>query len=1090
MIASAGVLVRSMTNHDLGPGRVKSVDAGGRILVHFPWKGIRVHLDAGDARLERYELFGDVPIRCRLDGEGSAQDAVVLGRVANEDDGALWDYRVAVLGGDGGELAEAVVPETDLFPLPPTSPAPLDLLKALAWQGPKRLLRRWRLRLVESRWLEDSGGLPAFLGARIRPLGHQLYAARRVLWDRVPRFVLADEVGLGKTIETGLIIQSLAAENPDLSVLIVAPGSMARQWQTELYLRFGARAYAHVDSTTLSAAADGLLDRRQLVITTTALQTLPVAGEHLASRDWDLVVIDEAHQFPPASPLYGLFERLSRRSRGLLALSATPSKRQITSLCGLLALVAPDIYAPDDHEALARRLEMQREVWERLRFTRDLLDTGRSEHGGLDAEALEDLADEWDELLGDDPNVQAWVHELRAGRGAAGDALVAYVQEFHRLDHRIIRTRRSTLQGEAAHWSQRTLVPVDYPTDAYEAVLASHLEELPRSDTLTPAQRTLRGLYQRNFATTPTHLAAFLQARRDALDGGLRPAPPGNPLHLLTTDPGPADEEQLMDALLASTPELPGERDWLETALGLAGDWQAQGATPAGRLAAARDWLREHLRQSASHQVLVFAQDRPVVEELTTWLSSELAGIPVQCFHHGMDEKDLAQVALNFQRNHGCRVLVSDELGGEGRNFQNASAVLHFDLPWSVARLEQRIGRLDRVGRGAQRPVHSVVLCGPTGTERVLRDVHKEVFQVFTRSVGGLEYALPGLQRELNEALCHGAQAVRALHAQLAERVDQELQDVDEAFELALDASRLQLDDAQTLAELLADPDDWRDEGTTIAKWLGKAGLKTRRNADYSWELQWAEEDLQRPLPGLPESGFVAGTFDRERALADESQQFFGAGHTLIDATLNDLHRSAEGRATVMSLKLGPDYARRWFVLVLGRCDLDRERLVDTPTEAGLLLRARRFLWSEVQPALVELRPGEEPAALPVHDALLTAQLRSPDTVQAHYSKIPPNTLGNGVDTMALWAAVEEALPLALERIREQREGIADQAGEELSADLGPELGFLTWQAARAASPAQAAELEARARARQGLIEAVRHERIHIEALAVIFGLP
>jgi ATP-dependent helicase HepA len=136
----------------------------------------------------------------------------------------------------GEDRREISVPETDIFPLPPASQAPLDILRALHWQGPKRFLRRWRLRLLESRWLEDSGGIPSLLDARIHPLGHQIYAVRRILWDRAPRFILADEVGLGKTIEAGLVIQSLIADKPDLNVLVIAPGAMARQWQTELYL--------------------------------------------------------------------------------------------------------------------------------------------------------------------------------------------------------------------------------------------------------------------------------------------------------------------------------------------------------------------------------------------------------------------------------------------------------------------------------------------------------------------------------------------------------------------------------------------------------------------------------------------------------------------------------------------------------------------------------------------------------------------------------------------------------------------------------------------------------------------------------------
>jgi SNF2 family DNA or RNA helicase len=273
------------------------------------------------------------------------------------------------------------------------------------------------MHLLESRWIEDSGGIPAFLGARIQPMGHQLYAARRVLWDRVPRFILADEVGLGKTIEAGLVIQALRAEKPDLSVLIVAPGSMARQWQMELYLRFGAHACVHLDSATFAkvstAARKRLLDSLSLVATTTVLQRFPETTTRLAQRHWDLVVVDEAHQFPPGCGLYDFFHRLARESPGFLALSATPSKREITSLAGLLALVAPDVYEPADEAGLSRRLAAQREVWDRLSFTRKYLDAIVAEGRSLQADDFEFLAEEWEGLLDSDPMAMALIDDLK-----------------------------------------------------------------------------------------------------------------------------------------------------------------------------------------------------------------------------------------------------------------------------------------------------------------------------------------------------------------------------------------------------------------------------------------------------------------------------------------------------------------------------------------------------------------------------------------------------------------------------------------------------------------------------------------------------
>src|SRR5205823_1046937 len=111
----------------------------------------------------------------------------------------------------------------------------------------------------------------------INPLFHQFYAARRCLLDRETRFLLADEVGLGKTIEAGLVIQSLLATKPNMSVLVVAPGTTSRQWLAELYSRFGGRAFTHVNAVRYGVesrrTSDALLKNDRLIATTSLLRT-------------------------------------------------------------------------------------------------------------------------------------------------------------------------------------------------------------------------------------------------------------------------------------------------------------------------------------------------------------------------------------------------------------------------------------------------------------------------------------------------------------------------------------------------------------------------------------------------------------------------------------------------------------------------------------------------------------------------------------------------------------------------------------------------------------------------------------------------
>lgn len=1086
MPSVTGILVRNKQNSALGPGRVIKSDGQGRVTIRFLWHDTSYTVDPRTAPLERYILFGFAPVRLQADRTGQMLDGYVTRRLSGDDDSECV-YEVMIPDGEG--WSTATVKESALAPLPPTTIQPLEQFRTLTWQSPKRFIRRWKMQLAESNWYQDSGGITAFLGARVHQMGHQLYAARRVLWDRVPRFILADEVGLGKTIEAGLIVQSLRAHKPDLRVLIITPGSMARQWQTELYLRFGAQAYKHVDSTSLHGrtARDRklLLSGDNLIVTATALQSSQEARHFLAQQSWDVVIIDEAHQFPPGTELYAFFHSLARTSRGLLALSATPSKRQMTSLSGLLALVSPDIYDPYDHEFLAQRISIQRDVWDRLSFTSKYLDAAHNEGADLEAEDLEYLAEQWGDILADDQVVTSLVAQLKDGKQEAADELVAYVQEFHRLDHRIIRTRRSALTGQKNHWSERVFDLIEYTPDSDESVLSNHLEELPQADEGDLAQLALRGLYYRAFCSTPTRLADFLKERQGVLGVAKEVSHSVDPIGLLTADPSPADEEFLVRQILQTALPLPGEARWLSIAVELAEHWKAQTGLHA-RAKRLASWLTQHLEESADHQILLFAQDRAVVVELTRELQSLLPKIPVKPFHHGMKEDDLAKVALQFQRNKDCRILISDELGGEGRNFQNASALVHFDLPWSVSRIEQRIGRLDRVGRGAERPVRSVILCGPTPTERAICEIHSNVFRVLTQSVGGLEYSLPSFQRELNEAICRGPAHINELAESLKPKVAEELHDVDEAFELSLDASKVHLSEAQKLAELLGEEDSLKKDSYTIIEWAGKLGINIKKQRDNTWELKWTADELQRKLQLPRSSYFMTGTFDRRRAIHDDSLQLFSPGHPLVDALTADLHSSGEGRASVMFVKMGQRYVGKLFALLLCRCAVNEKTLNMQPHSPGLILRAQRYLWPDILSALFELHPGQEPAATLATDAALTLALQTPTVLSSHHRPITPNELNSGLDDVKeLWASVEEAILLADDHIRELRSGFTGEAANRLSQDLRAELSYLSWLQERRSEDA-AEQLAAEIESRQALVEGVRDEQIKVEAVAIL----
>jgi len=1038
--------------------------------LKFRWK---------DSGWKRFSLFHSAPVV--FEKEGQQFHGRVLSKSSSAE-GELWHYRVET-DTDEYELAES-----EFSPLRPEGERPYDQLVANAWRSPRRFAVRWLAMLTEAGWYEDTDGIPAFLGSRVRFMGHQLYAARRVLWDRCPRFILADEVGLGKTIEAGLVVQSLSAADPGLRVLVIAPGAMTRQWLCELYLRFGARAYAHVNASRVREESHSklleVLKSDRLIVSTTALEKFPSIGTILTSQKWGLVIVDEAHHYAQDSNLYKVLASLSANSYGFLVLSATPSKRELRSLHGLLALVAPEVYAADQVDEFEKRFARQEKIWDKLEWSKNYIQRAIEEQGVLEQEDLDFVVEEWEGILDSDPTVVRFLSDLRAGRSEAADQLVAYVQEFHRIDHRLIRTRRATVDPQRHHWGQRQFEIIDYEFSAEEAVLAQHYDRLSQL-SIQPESKALKLTYARLLSASPEYLIERLKDRKSPLRQSS--SSQSDLFARLVSDPGPADDQQLTDEILEKAASFDGEREWLNSAAALAEEWH-RSDVPCTRYKAARDWILRHLAQDSKNKVLVFAQVGEIVEEFADVMIQALERRGVAIFLEGLPEGDLADEALRFQRESTCRVLVSDELGGEGRNFQMATAVLHLDTPWSVAKLEQRIGRLDRAGRDPSLPIISVVMQGPGQAERALIRLHSEVFQVYSRSIGGMEFKIPEFQRTILEALTSGPDALLDLLPSFSKAVEEELAEASDAFRKAIDASRVQLERANQLAELLCEN---RREGTDfapLAKWAHLMQIQSRQEEDGAFEYSWNWEHLPRPPVGLSVDGRMpttgkhscVGTYSREVALQNESLQFFGPGHRLIDAILMDVKGCPEGRSSVVARNLGEENRGKLFLLVLGQC-----KLLEAGLPAGLLARARRFLWPEVISELFEMNTNP-PSLQRVEDGLLRSQLLDPQ-MYLGARKIDPEKFSNAISAAAVWAVVNEALPMiesALSRLRVERKA---QGCSALADDLRQEMEYYHWVVSQG-EPRQSQQAQRELELRQRLLERASGEFVHIEGLAVIVG--
>jgi superfamily II DNA or RNA helicase len=499
--------------------------------------------------------------------------------------------------------------------------APLNRERAPRFVRPRRWRHACRQLLATC---TPSGGLRAAAGARIELLPHQLEPALAVVRGRGSRVLLADDVGLGKTIQAGLIIAELQARGQADRVLIVTPAGLRDQWRTELAGRFGIDA----------AVVDVREIRRRLLTVPVGLNPWLTTPRAIASIDyvkrrevlhsvrachWDVVVVDEAHGVGRDSDRLAAVSALAARAAFVVLLTATPHNgdpRAFVSLCGV------------------------------------------GGHGG--------------------------------GRG---DPLLVFRRTKAEVSlgaHR--RVRRLHVRVSAAESRMHSLL------GAFTRVVRSEHE-------FGDAWLALSVLYKRACSSARS-LELTVRRRLDALGpesvGGLRQLA----LPLMDLG-GELDDTDVPPDCLAAVGLSDRRRERrLLTALREAAQQATKGETKVSAL--------RRLLGRVAEPIVVFTEFRDTLLHLR-----ETLGEPVLVLHGGLTREE-RQRALDDFLHERCRILLATDAAGEGLNLHHrCRLVVNLELPWNPIRLEQRIGRVDRIGQ--MRTVHAIHLVARgTAETRVL----------------------------------------------------------------------------------------------------------------------------------------------------------------------------------------------------------------------------------------------------------------------------------------------------------------------------------------------------------------------------------
>lgn len=800
--------------------------------------------------------------------------------------------------------------ETELLPLPVTAEDTLQA-RLLEYRTDRYALfaARHRLLVALGRYNRQVGGLHALLSSRVDLHPHQAFVAGTVILDPVRRYILADEVGLGKTIEAGIIIHDLLSRRPDARVLVLTPPSLARQWLCELHSGFGGQGFRLGDLHPIDKI-DVLGWSKVICSTSLALEGI---GENLLSAPWDMVVVDEVHHLLNFPRLYDLVLKLSLKSRDLLLLSAVPARQRETELYRLLVLLDPHTYDADGtgEESFLAVYGAQEAIGRRLNLLAHDLDDFKT---GL--ANSEDVLSRLQKLLSlpilsSDDQLKSMLRGAEENPDdAAAIALEAHliVSDRYRVNRRILRNRRERLisQERLTAITRRPTLHL-YEPDQIER------EGVASVERLLSKLSAVRGL-------SPDIIQPFTRILLQAL---VDPTAVMDVLDLLRNQKS-ADNNSSLE-VLNGVIGLGGERWRTQLELACQGvashieqaelneaynsvrNWHVS-TTSARRL----DQLIALLKQEvgASRKTLIFAGFPTVANRLAIVIRAQFGKVVTE-FRSDLDDALKEENVRKFRVETGPAIMICDESGGEGRNFQFANSLVHFDLPWQPAVVEQRIGRLDRLGRETvSTEVISHVMTNSESWEVGLYACYHEGLNLFGCSISGLEFALRDIQGMIvDRALEDGIDGLYDLAPSLKKIAsDERTRDESEAL---LDEASYHAARAERFARTTSRDSEEQLEGAFLDYFRALAsgkGIMRKTGVegdDRIWTLR--PDDIpngELSIVDKSDGGELrkrVGTFSREVARRHRDAEFFTYGNPLFDAVVLSMGSRLTARTYAIS---------------------------------------------------------------------------------------------------------------------------------------------------------------------------------------------
>ncbi len=806
----------------------------------------------------------------------------------------------------------------------------------------KNFLLKYWAKLFHSYY--TSYQIKCITNSRLTLMPHQINVAHRLSEDYFARMILADEVGLGKTIEAGIYVKEMMARNLAERILIIVPATLVKQWHFEMLNKFQINFQIYDGKKIKELGKNGTLKNLQiyhnpfyhdnLILCSLQFARNPKYAELLSQISWDIVIFDEAHHLRRyltnsstgahrETLNYSLAKKISQNCEGLLLLTATPLQLHPFELYSLIELIHPEAFdSYSDFEHFRKNMPFM-----------NLLISNINDINKLNTFEIKNTL----KLLKDLKYVAATEKKEKIlnklNDRVFKKALLKKIEEDHSLSQFLIRNRKKNVFSKDLLNERivKTILvnPTPKELDIYNEIRlylakiynsALNTQNVGLGFVITTLQKLLTSSKQAFLKSLERRLAHVRELKN--LHGEMEILEKEDPEYFdfemekqdLETDRAlfeiiDSDDVQRRTMDLLNQEKILKEfRDKLTS------------ISHDSKTEAFLELIHRLYQQNNKEKVIVFTQFVDTLFHLKKVLKHQNKAYHIEVFHGGMTLQEKNEAVQRFRKSKTFSLLLSTEIGGEGRNFQFCKILINFDLPWNPMKLEQRIGRLDRIGQKSKKIfIYNFFIEGTIETD-IIFALNKRI-HLFEESIGALEPILGKIEKNIQDLVFseikEKPRKLREFNRELEFQVKRARELEMQLDDLLIDKKSFQMDNLITSLAACGEVKLTHDELFLLISLFfelneGKYGHLTNEvNAE---EIEGEKKSLISHITlnksfleilnnnALSES--YTGTFDLELAKKREELDFFALGHPLIDALLDYLiSDSFKGTISILRLK-------------------------------------------------------------------------------------------------------------------------------------------------------------------------------------------